>query len=45
MQAAADYINKSVGSPGGKDGPAKRRAAYEDLIWALMNTKEFSFNH
>ncbi|HSZ59909.1 MAG TPA: DUF1553 domain-containing protein, partial [Tepidisphaeraceae bacterium] len=45
VQAAADYINKSVGSPGSKDGPAKRRAAYEDLIWALMNTKEFSFNH
>ena len=28
----------------GKDDKAKR-AAYEDLIWALINTKEFLFNH
>jgi hypothetical protein len=44
-QTATDYIKKAVGTAGGKDEPARRRAAYEDLIWALMNTKEFSFNH
>jgi hypothetical protein len=22
-----------------------RQAAWEDVIWALMNTKEFRFNH
>ena len=45
IQAATDYIEKAIGAAGGKDEPAKRRAAYEDLIWALTNTKEFSFNH
>ena len=45
LQAAKDYIRKAVAVSDGKDVPARRRAAYEDLIWALMNTKEFSFNH
>jgi hypothetical protein len=27
------------------DDPAATRAAYEDAIWALVNTKEFLFNH
>ena len=44
MKAADDYIEKIVSRQGG-NAPSLRRAAYEDLIWVLMNTKEFSFNH
>jgi hypothetical protein len=25
--------------------PRGKRQAYEDLIWALLNTKEFLYNH
>jgi hypothetical protein len=28
-----------------KSGPADRRAAVEDLYWALLSSKEFLFNH
>lgn len=37
LSAAAAYI--------GNAKPEQRPAAYEDLVWALVNTKEFLFNH
>jgi hypothetical protein len=37
LSAAATYI--------GNAKPEQRPAAYEDLVWALVNTKEFLFNH
>ena len=27
-----------------KGGPAGRKAAFENLVWAVLNTKEFAFN-
>ena len=27
-----------------KSGPAGKKTAYENILWALINTKEFVFN-
>ncbi len=47
MKTAIDYINKKTQQAkenGGKINEANKMA-YEDLVWALLNTKEFLFNH
>jgi len=36
---------KLPGKKADQDAKAVRKAAYEDVIWALINTKEFAFNH
>ena len=46
LAAAKGYVEKKVAAkPADKDAKAIRKLAYEDLIWVLINTKEFSFNH
>jgi hypothetical protein len=47
MATATGYIDRAAGRTDEKvkDPAARRKQAYEDVIWALMNTKEFSFNH
>ncbi|HET6246801.1 MAG TPA: DUF1549 and DUF1553 domain-containing protein [Tepidisphaeraceae bacterium] len=46
MAAAKGYIEQLQAKAGKKEDKASvQRRAYEDLIWALINTKEFSFNH
>ena len=46
MAAATSYVaGKVAAKPTDKDETSARKAAYEDLIWVLINTKEFSFNH
>ena len=37
LAAAEDYLAKHR-----EDGP---RPVFEDLLWALLNTKEFRYNH
>lgn len=47
LKTAIDYLNEplkdAAGKPISKSVAATRN--YQDIIWALMNTKEFMFNH
>lgn len=47
LQTATDYFNEPLADADGKPIPTKTAARqnFQDLIWALMNTKEFLFNH
>jgi hypothetical protein len=47
MQIAQEYMGRSRYDAEGKplDPERARRLAYEDILWALMNTKEFLYNH
>src|SRR5439155_14873015 len=46
LSAAKSYVEKKLAAKKSEqDAKAVRKAAYEDVIWALINTKEFAFNH
>jgi hypothetical protein len=42
---ARAHLNRIIKDKDGKEKPAVRKSSYEDIIWALFNTKEFLFNH
>lgn len=47
LEAAIAYLNEPVLDADGNpvDAAKSRQQNYQDLIWALMNSKEFLFNH
>jgi hypothetical protein len=42
---ARAHLERIIKDKDGNEKPAERKASYEDIIWALFNTKEFLFNH
>ena len=40
LKAAIDHIDATVK----KSGPNAKKTAYENIVWALLNAKEFAFN-
>ncbi|MFP6872741.1 MAG: DUF1549 domain-containing protein [Verrucomicrobiales bacterium] len=47
LEVSINYLTKKRAEAGEKSEDVKvaNRMAYEDLVWALLNTKEFLFNH
>ena len=44
LKMAVDYVNREIEDVKGVKKPVAKKEAYEDVVWALFNTKEFLFN-
>ena len=42
---ARQHLEREIKDTKGVKKPANKKESYEDVIWALFNTKEFLFNH
>ena len=45
QNAVAYFARKTAGKNAGEELDKAKRQAWEDYLWALINTKEFLFNH
>lgn len=45
LKLAQAHLEKLTRDKTGEEAAASKRRAYEDILWALINTKEFLFNH
>ena len=44
LEMAVQYLNREIEDDKGEKKPVDKKQAYEDVVWALFNTKEFLFN-
>ena len=44
LKMAVTYVNREIEDDKGEKKPVSTKEAYEDVVWALFNTKEFLFN-
>ena len=42
---ARQHLEREIEDGKGVKKPVNKKESYEDVIWALFNTKEFLFNH